>query len=52
MVIEGLAPVRDRAQELLDDPTELDELLDAGARRANEAARPVLESAWAKLGLD
>ncbi|MBD0357038.1 MAG: tryptophan--tRNA ligase [Rubrobacter sp.] len=52
VVIEGLAPVRDRAQELLDDPTELDELLDAGARRANEAARPVLESAWAKLGLD
>ncbi len=52
VVVEGLAPVRDRAQELLDDPAELDELLEAGARRANEAARPVLESAWAKLGLD
>jgi tryptophanyl-tRNA synthetase len=52
VVIEGLAPVRDRANELLDHPTELDDLLESGARRANEAARPVLESAWAKLGLD
>jgi tryptophanyl-tRNA synthetase len=52
VVIDGLAPVRDRAQELLDDPAELDALLESGARRASEAARPVLESAWAKLGLD
>ncbi len=52
VVVEGLAPVRDRAQELLDDPTELDEMLETGARRASEAARPMLESAWAKLGLD
>ncbi len=52
VVIEGLAPVRDRANELLDHPTELDDLLESGARRANEAARPMLESAWAKLGLD
>ncbi len=52
VVVEGLAPVRDRANELLDDPAELDELLESGARRANEAAQPVLESAWAKMGLD
>jgi tryptophanyl-tRNA synthetase len=52
VVIEGLAPVRDRARELLDDPAELDDLLEAGARRANETARPVLESAWTKMGLD
>ena len=52
VVVEGLAPVRDRAYELLDNPTELDDLLESGARRASEAARPVLESAWAKLGLD
>ncbi len=51
VVLEGLAPVRDRAHELLDDPVQLDELLDSGARRAEEAARPVLQSAWAKLGL-
>lgn len=52
VVVEGLAPVRDHAYELLDNPTELDDLLESGARRAHEAARPVLESAWAKMGLD
>ena len=52
VVVEGLAPVRDRAHELLDHPAELDDLLETGARRANDTARPVLESAWAKLGLD
>jgi tryptophanyl-tRNA synthetase len=52
VVVEGLAPVRERALELLDNPAELDDLLESGARRAHEAARPVLESAWAKMGLD
>jgi tryptophanyl-tRNA synthetase len=52
MVVEGLTPVRDRAHELLDHPAELDDLLESGARRAQDTARPVLESAWAKLGLD
>src|ERR687896_593243 len=52
VVVEGLAPVRDRAYELLDDPAVLDRLLDSGARRAQEAALPTLESARARLGLD
>ena len=52
VVVEGLAPIRDRAFELLDDPRELDGLLESGAERAREVARPNLESAWAKLGLD
>ena len=52
VVVEGLAPVRERALELLDAPRELDELLEAGAARAEEVARPVLHGAWAKLGLD
>jgi tryptophanyl-tRNA synthetase len=52
VVIDGLAPVRDRALELLDDPAELDHLLDSGARRAQEAAQPTLESARVRLGLD
>ena len=52
VVVEGLAPVRDRAFGLLDDPRELDGLLESGAERAREVARPNLESAWAKLGLD
>ena len=52
VVVEGLAPVRDRAYELRDDPAELDRLRDSGARRAQEAAQPTLESARARLGLD
>src|ERR687893_1146617 len=52
VVVEGLAPVRDRAHELLDDPAELDRLLDSGARRAQEVALPTLESARGRLGLD
>jgi tryptophanyl-tRNA synthetase len=52
VVVDGLAPVRDRANELLADPAELDRLLESGARRAREAALPTLENAQAKLGLD
>jgi tryptophanyl-tRNA synthetase len=52
VVVEGLAPVRDRAYELLGDPAELDRLLDSGARRAQEAAQPTLESSRTRLGLD
>ncbi|HEX2742607.1 MAG TPA: tryptophan--tRNA ligase [Rubrobacter sp.] len=52
VVIDGLSPVRERALELLDDPAELDRLLESGARRASDAARPTLESARARLGLD
>jgi tryptophanyl-tRNA synthetase len=52
VVVEGLAPVRDRAHELLDDPAELDRLLDSGARRARDVALPNLESARARLGHD
>jgi tryptophanyl-tRNA synthetase len=52
VVIEGLSPVRERALELLDDPAELDRLLESGARRAKEAAQPTLESARTRLGLD
>jgi tryptophanyl-tRNA synthetase len=52
VVVEGLAPVRDRANELLDDPAELDRLLESGARRAEQAAQPTLEDAQARLGLE
>jgi tryptophanyl-tRNA synthetase len=52
IVVEGLSPVREKAYALLDNPRELDEILDAGAERAREAARPILHSAWAKMGLD
>ncbi len=52
VVVEGLAPVRDRANELLADPSELDRLLESGARRAESAAQPTLRHVQANLGLD
>jgi tryptophanyl-tRNA synthetase len=52
IVVEGLSPVREKAYALLDDPRGLDEILEAGAERAREVARPTLYSAWAKMGLD
>jgi tryptophanyl-tRNA synthetase len=52
VVVEALSPIRERALELLDDPRELDEVLEAGAERAHEVASSTLRDAWAKLGLD
>jgi tryptophanyl-tRNA synthetase len=51
-VVAALSPIREKTLELLDDPRELDELLEAGAEKAREAARPALHSVWAKMGLD
>jgi tryptophanyl-tRNA synthetase len=52
VVAQGLSPIRERALELLDDPRELDELLEAGAGRAQKVAHSTLQSAQAKMGLD
>jgi tryptophanyl-tRNA synthetase len=52
VVVESLAPIRERTLELLDDPRELDGILEDGAERALEEARSTLHDAWAKLGLD
>ena len=52
VVVETLAPIRERALELLDDPKELDDLLESGAERAREVARPTLRDAWTRMGLD
>jgi tryptophanyl-tRNA synthetase len=51
-VVEGLTPVREKALALLNNPRKLDEILEAGAERARETTRPILHSAWAKMGLD
>jgi tryptophanyl-tRNA synthetase len=51
-VVEGLSPIRDKASELLDNPQELDEILEAGAEKARKVASSALHDAWAKLGLD
>jgi tryptophanyl-tRNA synthetase len=51
VVVEALSPVRERALELMDDPRELDEVLEAGAEKARAVAHSTLHDAWAKLGL-
>jgi tryptophanyl-tRNA synthetase len=52
MVVEALSPIRERTLDLLDDPRELDEILESGAEKARKVASSTLHDAWAKLGLD
>jgi len=52
VVVESLTPIRERTLELLDDPRELDGILEDGAEKAHEVASSTLHDAWAKLGLD
>src|SRR5215217_81058 len=51
VLVETLSPIRERALELMDDPRELDEVLEAGAEKARGVAHSTLHDAWAKLGL-
>ncbi len=51
-LVESLSPIREKALAMLDNPRELDEILDAGAERARKVATSTLHDAWAKLGLD
>lgn len=50
-VVETLRPIRERADELLGDPAELDRVRAAGAKRAQERAEPRLRSALEVSGL-
>jgi tryptophanyl-tRNA synthetase len=52
IVVEGLVPIRERTLELLDDPKELDEVLENGAERARKVAASTLQDARVKMGLD
>ena len=52
IVAESLSPIRERTLELLDDPRELDGILEAGAEQAREVARSTLHHVWARMGLD
>ncbi len=52
IVVEGLSPIRERALQLLDDPKELDTLLEMGADKAREVAQTTLWDAKSKMGLD
>ncbi|MFS0715803.1 tryptophan--tRNA ligase [Arthrobacter sp. 1P04PC] len=50
VVTAHLSPIRDRANELLADPAELDRLLAVGADKAREAASATLKDVYAKVG--
>ncbi|WP_434991923.1 tryptophan--tRNA ligase [Arthrobacter sp. Ld5] len=50
VVVEALAPVRSRAEELLSDPAELDRLLAKGAAKARALAAPTLAAVYERVG--
>jgi len=50
VVTEHLTPIRERANELLADPAELDRLLAHGADKARAIASATLEDVYAKTG--
>src|ERR687895_186382 len=52
VLVEALSPIRERALGLLDDPREIDEILEDGAERARKVASSTLRDAWVKMGLD
>lgn len=49
-VLAVIEPIRDRANELLADPDELDSLLAKGAERANARAEETLATVYEKIG--
>ena len=51
VVVAALEPIRTRANELLEDPAELDRLLAKGAAKANETAENTLKAVYENLGL-
>ncbi len=50
VVIEALAPIRDRYRELMADPAELDRLMAIGAERAYAVAEPKVVEMKEKMG--
>ncbi len=50
VVIETLAPIRERYEALLDDPAELDRLLDQGAESARAVAEPMVAKMKDRVG--
>jgi tryptophanyl-tRNA synthetase len=50
VVVDALAPFRERTEKLLANEAELDALLAEGARRAREIARPTLAEVKDKMG--
>jgi tryptophanyl-tRNA synthetase len=50
-LIDLIAPIRERLEDLRGDSAELDRVLEAGAARAAELGAPTLEKAKAAVGL-
>jgi tryptophanyl-tRNA synthetase len=50
VVVAAIEPIRNRAEELLSDPAELDRLLAAGAKKANELAEKTLATVYDRIG--
>jgi tryptophanyl-tRNA synthetase len=50
VVVNALAPIRDRANELMSDPAELDRLLASGAEKARKVAEATLADVYEKVG--
>lgn len=50
IVIEALAPIRERVTELLDDPAELNRLMAIGAHKARASARHTLAAVYDAIG--
>ena len=50
VVLSVVEPIRDRANELLSDPAELDRLLAKGAAKANEQAEKTLATVYERVG--
>lgn len=51
IVINAIAPIRERVQQLLEDRTHLDDLLKRGAEKAREKASITLEKVYDRVGL-
>lgn len=50
VVVARLGPIRDRAEELLQDPAQLDALLATGAAKARSVASETLAEVYEKIG--
>jgi tryptophanyl-tRNA synthetase len=50
VVVEFVTPLRDRTNELMADPAELDRLLAQGAERAREIASVTLGQVYERMG--
>lgn len=50
VVVESLAPIRERALELLEDAAEIDRLLAVGAEKAREIASVTLKNVYDRVG--